>query len=336
MSTQLVDLYHPLPFEEGVDEAAAEKNAFIRSGVLSEYEEITSLADAGGLVGELPFYKPLDVATEPNYTSDIPTTHAVPDKITTGTQVCRLAKLHKSWGTMDFARELTLREMDPLNAISAKVGQYWATQEQRRLVAAAVGLLADNVITNNGDMVVDIFTDIAAPTGANIISAEALLDTRQTAGDSQVMFNTIAMHSVTFNTLNKQNLIAFVPDSQGIIDFPTYLNMSVIVDDQLPTVMGTHAVSYTSIIFASGAFGYGAGRSKVPSELERVPSSGDGGGQYILHSRRNPLIHPFGFAFNSAGVVNTATLAQLQAATAWSRVVNDRKSVGIAALIHNN
>jgi hypothetical protein len=237
---------------------------------------------------------------------------------------------------MDFAQELTLRELDPLGAITRKVGGYWATQEERRLIYQARGIVADNMTTDNGDMLVDIYSDIATPGDENLISAEAILDARQTAGDHQMMFTAIAMHSVVFNRLNKQNLIDFIPNSEGVIDFPSYLNMVVVVDDSLAPIAGTNAPEYTTILFAQGAFGYGIGRTEVPSEMFRKPDSGNGGGEDIIHTRRNPLIHPQGFAFTSVNVVsgNTATLAELAMADNWDRVIN-RKNAGLAFLRSN-
>lgn len=334
-TTKLSDLYSPKPFDATVDEEAIELNAFINSGIMTPYDLLSQMASVGGMVGEMPFFKPLDVSAEPDYTDDDPTHLSVADKITTGTQKYRLAKLHKSWSTMDFARELTLRNMDPLAAITRKVAKYWATMEERRLIAAAIGIQADNAANDSGDMIVNIYNDAATPPASTIISAEAVLDARQTAGDHQSMFNAIAMHSVIFTNLNKQNLIDFIPDARGEIDFPTYLGMRVIVDDSLAATSGTNSPSYTTVIFASGAFGYGVGRMEVPSEIDRLPSHGYGGGEDILHTRRNPLIHPQGFEYtNTPASGTTSTLAELKAAASWSRVI-DRKLIGMAFLVTN-
>ncbi len=334
---RLADLYEPKPFNRTVDEAAIELNAFLRSGILAPYDQLSTMAATGGFIGEMPFFKPLDVSAEPDYTSDDPAATSTPDKITTDTQKYRLAKLHKSWSTMDFARELGLNNMDPLGAITSKVGKFWATMEERRLIAASIGVLNDNVDSDSGDMVVDIYDDIATPLEGNIISATSVLDTRQTAGDHQMMFTAIAMHSVTFNTLNKQNLIDYIPNARGEIDFPSYLGMTIVVDDSLAPTAGTNSPAYISIMFSPGAFGYGVGRMEVPSEMDRVAAAGNGGGQDIIHTRRNPLIHPAGFQFTSTTVASgtTATLAELELSANWTRVI-DRKLTGIAYLKHNN
>lgn len=114
--TKLAQLYEPQPFDDGVDEAFEELNTFLNSGILQPLDQLTAMASIGGQIGEMPFFKPLDVSAEPDYTDDSDT-NSTPDQITTGKQIYRLAKMHKSWGVRDFATELSLSTMDPLQAI---------------------------------------------------------------------------------------------------------------------------------------------------------------------------------------------------------------------------
>jgi hypothetical protein len=333
-TTQLADIYEPLTFRAGVDEAAIELNAFIQSGVMVENPAITEQAMAGGRIGEVPFHKNLDTSTEPNYSSDDPDTSSTPKKITTGKMIWRLAAMNESWSTMDLTRELAL--MDPLGAIATKVGGWWATQKEKRLIQSAMGVFADNLANDSGDMINDIYSDVVSPAASNIISGDAMLDTRQTSGDRSLMYTACAMHSVTFNNLNKQQLIDYIPNARGEIDFPRYLNMVVVIDDSLPVVAGSNSPAYITILFQEGAFDHGSGRVLVPSELWRDPAAGTGGGQDVLFSRSSDIIHPYGFQFTSSSVSDeSATLAELATAANWDRVT-DRKLVGIAFLRHNN
>lgn len=332
--TQLADIYNPLVFNPAVDEKATELNAFIASGIMVGSPQLDAMASVGGNIGELPFHAPLSNSGEPDYTNDVPTDLSVPDKITTGKMLFRLASMHKSWSTMDLTRELAL--MDPLGAITSKIGGWWATQKERRVIAAVDGIIAENIAHDSGDMVNVIYSDVASPAASNIPSAEAILDAKQTAGDHQGMFSVVAMHSVTYNTLNKQNLIDFIPDSEGRVNFATYLQMRVVVDDSLSVVAGTNSPKYTTLFFAPGAIDHGKGTIINPSEMERIPSAGNGGGQDIIHTRSADILHPYGFSFLSASVAGqSATIAELRLAANWNRVV-DRKNIGIAALIHNN
>jgi len=331
----LSEVYEPTTFDQLTNETAIELNAYINSGVMTEYPLLTTMANQGGKVGEMPFYTPISTAAEPNHTNDDNTDTSTPKNMTKGLQTWRLAKLHDSWSTMDFARELALA--DPLTAIASQVNKFWAIQTEKRLIQTTIGILADNVANDSGDMVNDIYSDIATPADANIISAEAILDAKQTAGDHQAMFTNIAMHSVTFNNLLKQNLIDYIPNSVGVVNIATYLGLTVTVDDSLPVVAGSNSSSYTTVMFAQGAFGFGNGRALVPSEMERIAGSGNGGGEDIIHSRINPIIHPQGFACTGTPAdAEALTWAELAAAATWNRVASDRKNVGMAFLTHNN
>jgi len=331
--TQLADIYNPLVFQAAVDEAATEKNAFLRSGVLVGSPVLDEMASVGGNIGELPFHKPLDTSGEPDYTTDDPADLATPDKISTDKMAYRLASMHKSWSTMDLTRELAL--MDPLTAITDKIGGWWATALQKRVIYTSNGIMADNIANDSLDMVVNIYVDAASPAAATIISAEAVIDCQQTAGDAG-SFAVIAMHSVTYTNLKKQNLIDFIPNARGEVIIPTYLQMFVVVDDGMPVLAGTNSPRYTTMLFRAGAFDHGRGKTIQPSELERIPNAGNGGGQDIIHTRRADIIHPYGFSFLSASVAGqSATLAELEAAANWNRVMA-RKNIGVAYLLHNN
>ena len=333
-TTQLTNVYVPLVFDAAVDEAATEKNLFVQSGVMVENPVISNMAAVGGNIGEMPFFAPLATTGEPDYIDDDPAHTATPANISGSKMIYRRADMHKSWSTMDLARELAL--IDPLAAITAKIGGWWATQRQKRVIQTAMGLLADNVANDAGDMVKDVATDAALPIlAADMISADVVIDAAQTLGDAKGFLAAIAMHSVVYTTLQKQNLIDYIPNARGEVNIPTYLGYVVIVDDGMSAVAGANRVTYTSILFAQGAIEYGTGNILLPSELERVPNAGYGGGQDILHTRKADIIHPHGFSFLSANVAGqSATLAELALAANWNRVMA-RKNIGMAFIQTN-
>ena len=171
---RLAQVYEPTAFNQAVQEAAVEQNAFLASGVLMRDARIDSMVGTGGMVGELPNYNAL-TNDEPNYVTDDPAATATPANIASGTQIYRLANQHKSWSTMDLARQLALS--DPLGAITSRVGGYWAVNSQQRVVSSAMGVLADNIANDAGDMVVDVSIgtgDTAA--AANLMNADAVID----------------------------------------------------------------------------------------------------------------------------------------------------------------
>ena len=331
---QLADIYEPTTFQQGVQEAATESNAFLSSGVLVQDQRLDAMASTGGSLGDIPFFFGL-TNDEPDYSDDDPAHVSTPAKISGAKQIWRLANMHKSWSTMDLARELALS--DPLTAITSRIGHYWATAEERRVIQSAMGILADNVANDSGDMVYDIATDnVATVTDAERISATAVINAKATMGDAAESLSVIAMHSVPYSRLQIQDLIDYIQPSGTDIRIPTYLGYRVVVDDSLPAVAGTNRITYTSILFGQGAFGYGNGRVLMPSELERVASAGYGGGQDIVHSRMAKIIHPAGFAWLEASVAGQSpTEAELATAANWNRVYANRKNVNIAFLQTN-
>ncbi len=333
-TVQIADVYEPLTFSAGVDEAAIELNAFLRSGVMAPNAQIQLQASAGGRIGDIAYYGPLGTA-EPNYGSDDPSSSAIPKNISGLKDIWRLAAMNEHWSTMDLAQELGLK--DPLTAIINKVGGFWATQVEKRLIQSNMGILADNVVNDGGDMVYSIATDAVLPvTTDEMISPQAVIMAAQTMGDHKTNLAAIAMHSFVHASLQAQNVIVTEENPAGQpTGIQTYLGYVVIVDDSLPAVMGTNRITYTSILYAADAIGNAQGRVETPSELSREALTGDGGGQTILSSRKNEIIHPYGFQFTSASVAaESPDLSELAAGANWDRVV-DRKNVGIAFLQTN-
>lgn len=331
----LLDIYDPTIFNAGVQEMAIELNRFVQSGIMTVDPRISAMASGPGSTGDLPFFKGL-TNDEPNYSSDDPATSATPAKITGAKQIYAVAYKNKAWSTMDMARELGLE--DPLGAIMSRVGHYWAVDTEKRLINTAQGILLDNIANDSSDMVNAIHLETTVGVDAtNLISAEAVIDAAATMGDHATDLSAIAMHSVPYANLQKLNLIDFIPDARGEVSIPTYLGYRVIVDDSLaPRAGTTSGFVYTTILFSVGSVAYGSGTPPVPSEMDRAPGTGNGGGQDILWSRATEILHPYGFAFDTTSVsAITATYAELAAAAQWDRVYAERKNIGIAFLTSN-
>lgn len=333
-TVRLADIYNPLTFRRREQKAQLELNVFVNSGIIVADPMLAEQISGGGNIGELPNYNPLGTP-EPNYSTDNPAVLSTPQKVDSTKTVFRVAQQNQSWSTMDLARDLALE--DPVAAITSRIGQYWATTNERRLIASALGILADNVANDGGDMRFSVATDAAtAVTDNERISANVVLSAKQTMGDHAASLSTIAMHSVIYTRLQRQNLITYIPNARGEVVIPTYLGYSVVVDDSLPAVAGTNRITYTCILFGRGSWGSAEGRVQVPSERLRVPDAGNGGGEERLYSRRSDLIHPYGFSFTSASVAGqSATLAELRLATNWNRV-HARKHIPLAFIQVND
>lgn len=335
-TVQLTDVYNPTTFAGRTQEKQVELNRFLASGVAVYDDFLQSQISPGGMTGEVTNYNPLTVG-EPDYTSDDPASSSTPANISNQVQKFRLAPRGKSWSTMDFARDFALQ--DPVGAITSRIGKFWAVDDEKRIINSLLGVLADNVANDSGDMVIDVATDDAgAVTDSERIGGTRVIDALQTLGDHKDSVTTLAVHSQIHARLQKQQLIDYIRDADNNIMFETYMGKILIVDDSLPAVSGTNRITYTCMLFAPGIIGTANGRVQVPSEVDRTPAAGDGGGQDTLFSRINNVWHPFGFSFLSAttsGNGNQANYSDLQLATNWDRVY-ERKNIPLAFIDVND
>lgn len=355
--TQVDDVVVPEVFTPYVQQITEEKARLVQSGVLARNALMDQLLAGGGLTFNVPSFRDLDNDTDNVSTDDIadriaatiadawPGTSldSVPNDINTDQEIAVRLSRNNSWNTADLAAALA--GTDPADAIANRVGYYWTRRLQAAFIATWQGVSKDNGANDSGDYSNDIvgasFVD-----GVTNFSAEAYLDAKVTMGDSQEDLAAIMVHSVVYNRMQKNNLIDFIPDARGEVQIPTFLGAEVIVDDGMPN--GTSAVRgdgtagvagvYESWLFGMGAAQLGVGSAKVPTEVERQASAGNGGGSETLHSRVEWSIHPVGHAFNASspangGPSNAATTNNLNIATSWNRVYPERKMIKFARLI---
>lgn len=323
-ATKIADIIIPEVFNPYVIERTAELSALFQSGIVERDPQFDKLASSGGRLLNMPFYK--DLTGDDEVLSD--SSALTPDKISTAQDVAVLLMRGKAWGVNDLAKALS--GDDPMRAIGDLVANYWARRQQQILISTLKGVFASSSMAN---AIKDISTeDGNNATDANLISAEAILDAMQLLGDASEKLTAIAMHSVVYTRLRKLNLIDFIPDSKGVINFPTYLGKRVIVDDGLPVDAGTTSgYKYTTYLFGAGAFAYGEGNPPVPTEVDRDSLAGED----ILINRRHFILHPRGVKFTDTNVAGSSpTNIELADGTNWTRVY-EQKNVRIIKLVTN-
>lgn len=330
--TQISDVIVPSVFTPYVQQKSLELSSLYRSGVIAPDQQMQTAASSGGDLVRLPFWN--DLAGESNVGSDDPATHSTPAAIDADQDIAVKHFRNKSWSSMNLAGELA--GDDPARVVADSISDYWARDMQSILIASLTGVFADNAANDAGDMIVNVATDAAGAVGAGEkISAPLILQARQTMGDAAAKLAAIAMHSVVHTELLKQNLIAFIPNDQANIGWGTYMGYTIIVDDMCPAVAGTNRVTYTSYLMGRGAVAYGEGTPKNPTEVQNIPSAGNGAGQEILYSRRSFIMHPRGVKFTAASMAGVSpTNAELAAAANWNRVYQ-RKAVRLVAIKTN-
>jgi len=333
-ATQLTDLIIPSVFSEYVQLLSAERSAFRNSGVLIDSEFISGLMDGGAQVFNVPHFRDL-AQTESNVSSDNPAASATPLNITTGQEIAQRHNRNQVWSSMDLNEALA--GADPMQAIASLVANYWVKQEQRMIISALRGVVADNIANDAGDLVRNVALGIAGtPTAANLFSAEAFIDAQQTMGDAQGDLGVVAMHSVVFARAKKNNLLDFIPDSQGVVDIPFFLGLRVVVDDGLPAIVNAGNIEYSTYLFGVGAVARGERPPLTPTEVDRAPLTGNGGGQEFLINRQEWVHHPRGFAWLAASQAGRSpTNAELILAANWDRRYPERKQIKFAELRTN-
>jgi hypothetical protein len=333
-STRLTDVIIPEIYLGYQAENSPEKTEFFQSGIISRSGLLDSLADSGGETFNIPFWNDLDANTAPNLSSDDPASYATAEKITAAKQIGRSTFLNKWYSNSDLTSEIAGSNAN--QQVRNRFGTYWSRQWQRRLIAMTNGILADNVANDSGDMVIDVASEsIAGQSATTLFNRQAFTSAVYTSGDMASNISAVAVHSAVMAQMVNNDDIDYIPDSQGRLTIPTYMGVRVIVDDSMPVVAGsTDGFKYVSVLFGSGAFGYGEGSPLTPMETKRDELAGDGAGVEYIGERKTWVLHPFGFSDVGTPAAQSYSLAELASATTFDRVV-ERKNVPLAYLITN-
>lgn len=326
-TVRLTDAVIPVVYESYQAVDNPELTAFWQSGVVASSALLNTIASQGGIGATIPYWGDLDPNEEPNYSNDDPADVAVASKLGSGFMFARKAFLNKSYAAMDLVSELA--GSNPMQRIRNRFGTYWTRQWQRRLIAQSVGIVANNVASNGGDMGVDASTVV--------FDADMVIDADATMGDAAGNFRVIAVHSAVKTRMVKNDQIVYIPDSNGNLTIATFKDMRVVVDDSMPVLSGTayaDGAVYLSLMFGSGAVGFGAtagqpvmfgeGEPLNPTWVFRYEQQGNGGGNEEIGERNTWMLHPFGYSWvePSGGAALTEfspQLSDLRKATVWSR-----------------
>lgn len=345
-STAVADVVVPEIFTPYVQQITEEKSRLIGSGAMVSDPMIAEKLAGGGNTFNIPSFRDLD-NDEENISSDEEddsftggTANSKPKKTGTGKESAVRLSRNQSWSSADLAADLA--GADPMTSIANRVGSYWSRRLQAAFVSTVNGIYAANDKAGNphkGDMTNNIAFDGAGTAipyskGVTDFSAPAFIDAAVTMGDSMEDLGMVMVHSIVYARMQKNNLIEFIPDARGEVRIPTFLGRQVIVDDG---VTKDGAGVFHTWLFGAGAFRFGAGSPKVPTETERKAASGKGGGSEVLYNRVEWCIHPTGYKFatnpNDGGPSNAATAGNLANEDSWLRVYPERKQIKMARLI---
>jgi hypothetical protein len=212
-----------------------------------------------------------------------------------------------------------------MNAIGDFVSEWWTRDEQQVLISTIVGMMAAASMQ-----------DLVENRPSDVIDAPMVLDAKQRLGDAADQLTGILMHSMTLTTMQKQNLIEYIPDARGEISIPMYLNYRVLVDDTMPFIPAVGGATpspavYSTFLVANGVIGRGDG---VPVDQTSVEVDRDSlAGTDYLVNRRAYAMHPAGVSWIGTAASTTPSDAELRTGTNWERVWST-KQVGIVEIKH--
>ena len=340
--TQISDVIVPEIFNPYIQQLTQEKSRLVSSGAVVRSASLDADLAGGGLTFNAPSFKDLDNDADNISTDDGSddftggSNDSAPLKTGTAQEIAVRLSRNQSWSSADLTSALA--GADPMDSIAQRVSTYWARRLQAAFIATMGGVLADNAAVPGGTEHVqnDLTNDVSGASytaGVTDFTTEAFIDAAVTMGDSMGDLSMIAVHSIVYSRMQKNNLIDFVADSNGLVNIPTFLGRTVIVDDGVPATAGV----FESWLFGSGAMLLGMGAPKVPTETARKPDSGNGGGSEILYNRMELCFHPVGHKYAgtpaNGGPANAATANNLAHADSWQRVYSERKQIQIARLI---
>lgn len=318
--TRLLDVVTPEVFNAYMNNFTEEKSAIIQSGVAVADSTVVANITAGGLLVNMPFWNDLDGEDETLGDGD---KALETGKITAGADIAAVMYRGRGWSVNELAAVIS--GDDPLGALLGKIASWWLRREQTVLISVLNGLFAENGA---------LYSSHLLPSLNKGISGELVLDAKQLLGDSAGRLTMIVMHSYVYTELQKQNLIAFIPDARGEVNIPTYLGYRVVVDDGTPTTGTGDSKVFTTYLFASGAIGRNTGNPAKLTTFETARAASKGNDE--VFTRRAFTMHPYGVKFTNAARVQgeiTPTNGDLSNPVNWEKVYED-KQIGIVAIKH--
>lgn len=326
--TKLADIIVPSIFAPYMAEKTTELSEIIAAGIAERDPYFDSLASGGGKTVEMPFWD--DLTGDSQLMSD--SADLTVNALTADKDIAAINNRANAWGANDLAKWIS--GADPSGAIAERIAGWWARATQRIMIKILTGLF-DNT---NGVLRTthrsNIYTDVVAGsiTAAMRLTGDTFNDAKQLLGDAKDKLTAVAMHSATENYLVKQDLIDYIPDSEGKSRIRTFQGHRVIVDDNCPATAGTNATAYMTYLFGFGAFAWGEGALDPNEAVEtdrQVLSSND-----IIASRRRFILHPRGVKWSGTAAGASPSDAELATGTNWTKAYLD-KNIRIVAVRHN-
>ncbi len=317
-------------------ERTAELSAFWQSGVVDTDPQFAALATGAGKTIDMPFWQDLGSGGSSQIVSA--STPATTKKIVASQDVATIHERQDAWSDNDLAG--IYAGSDPATTVGDLVAAYWMRDMQHMLLSSLIGVF-DSASLSGLNQLDNYLPSGSTFTDANFLNGRTFIDGKQTLGDAAGKLQAIGMHSEVESSLRKNDLIDFIPDSEGKLTIAVFQGLRVIVDDGLTVATINSANVYSTYLFGLGAFAYGVGRKDIPIkarpgstwevEFDRISLAGVN----TFINRRRFILHPRGVKYN--GAVQTAespTNTELEDGDNWT-LVYEPKNFRVARIRHN-
>lgn len=318
-STRLSNIIVPEVWNPYVVNRTMELSNLWSSGIVQNIPELEGFQGSGGNTVNMPFWQ--DLSGESEVLSATGTALSV-NPITSAQDQAVIQFRGKAWGVNELAAALA--GDDPMRAIGNLVAGWWARDMQRIVKNILAGVFSSATMASN-------VHDISGVANGQGISAVGMLDAFQRLGDASDSVSAIIMHSATRTQLLKDDLIEFVPASQGEAMLPTFMGKRIIVDDGMTSSGSGATTVYDTFIFGPGALGYATGSNGRITETETDRDSL--AGEDYLINRRAFILHPRGVKYGGAAVGGGPDNATLATAASWTKVW-DAKQIRMVLFRH--
>jgi hypothetical protein len=322
--TAVADVIVPSLFAKYSQERTATAWALIQAGIVVRSPEFDSKASSGGKVQTMPFFQ--DLSGNSEATPGDGTTSLTPAKITSASDASAVHYRSKAWSTNDLAGAMS--SSDPLGAITSLVGDYWAREYQRLLLASMKGVFLASSMSGK---ILSYFNADVSANGLKELDDQVVIDALGLMGDASQKVTAMAVHSAVRNGLWKKGLIEIVKGTTPAEDEQYFLGRRLVIDDGMPKVAVTGGYKYTSYLFGQGAFAYGEGTPANAVEMDREILKRNS----VLANDKQFVLHPRGVKWTSANHAgDTPSDAELETGTSWASAF-ELKNIRLGAVVTN-
>mgnify|MGYP003488003919 CR=1 FL=1 len=297
---------------------------FWQSGAFASDNRIPKLLAAGSQDFTVPYIMDIDGNLESNYSNTILTDIAMPRGIEAGKMKGMVNYLNEGYVEANLTRALT--GVEPLREIAKQIDGVWAQQAEIRAVATVNGVL--NFDQANGKALsLDISKATADATSK--FTVDAFIDAEALMQEKYQGNGAIIVHPKVAAAMRKQNLIEKLNFSSDLPPVEVYNGRAVvqstrgtIIESDKGTVIGTGAnAKYVSMLANANSFAAESVANSRDLILSATEQTGNGGGHVTLWTRRDMLVHPMGFSFNTDAVLTGGTKNEALSAS-WSDLTN--------------